>query len=111
MVILYVIRLSLSYEIRCENMEIPNNTALNIVELLQRYLWVLHRQGQALLREVEHVEHNGLGATVLAMVDGAYHLYNSLALVYHFLIAVLVDDGQLALHQYAVVRHRMVVPT
>ncbi len=49
MVIHYVIRLSLSYEIRCENMEIPNNTALNIVELLQRYLWVLHRQRQTLL--------------------------------------------------------------
>ena len=93
MVIHYVIRLSLSYENRCENMEIPNNTALNIVELLQRYLWVLHRQRQALLREVEHVEHNGLGATVLAVVDGAYHLHDGFALMHHFLIAVLVNDG------------------
>ncbi len=50
MVIHCVIRLSLSHEIRCEDMEIPNNTALNIVELVQWHLGMLHRQRQALLR-------------------------------------------------------------
>ena len=111
MIIHCVIGLSLLHEIRCEDMEIPNNTALNIVELVQWHLGMLHRQGQALLREVEHIEDNGLGASVFAVVNGAYHLDDGLALMHYFLIAILVDDGQLALHQYAVVHHRMVVPT
>ncbi len=110
MVIHCVIRLSLSHEIRCEDMEIPNNTALNIVELVQWHLGMLHRQGQAFLREVEHVEDNGLVASVLAMVDGAYHLHDGLALMHYLLITVLVDDGQFALHQHAVVHHGMVMP-
>ena len=53
MVIHYVIRLSLLHEIRRENMEIPNNTAQNAVELVHRHLRVLHQQGQTRLREIE----------------------------------------------------------
>ena len=44
------------------------------------------------------------------MVDGVHHLHDHLALVYRILPAVLSDDGQLALHQYAVVHHGVVVP-
>ena len=54
---------------------------------------MLHRQRQALLREVEHVEDDRLGASVFTMMDGAYHLHNGLALMHHFLIAVLVDSS------------------
>ena len=71
---------------------------------------MLHGEGQVLLREVEHVEDDGLRAAVLAVVDGVHHLDDGLALMHHLLLAVLADDGQLALHQYAVVHHGMVVP-
>ena len=63
---------------------------------------MLHGQGQTLLREVEHVEDDGLRAAVLAVVDGVHHLHDHLALVYRILPAVLSDDGQLALHQQAI---------
>ena len=56
---------------------------------------MLYGQGQIFLREVEHVEDTVLLATVLAMVDGAYHLYDSLALMHHLRLAILSDDGQL----------------
>ena len=71
---------------------------------------MLYGQGQIFLREVEHVEDTVLLATVLAMVDGAYHLYDSLALMHHLRLAILSDDGQLALHQYAIVHGYVVVP-
>ena len=57
-----------------------------------------------------HVKDDGLGASVLAMVDGVDHLYDGLTLMYYFLLAVKTDDGQFALHEYAVVHHRMMVP-
>ena len=71
---------------------------------------MLYRQGQTWLRKVEHVENDGLAAPVLAVMDGVHHLHNDLALMNHLLIAVLVNDSQFALHQYAVVHHRVVVP-
>ena len=106
MVIHYVI----SYEIRCEDMEIPNNTALNIVELVQWHLGMLHRQWKSFLREIEHVEDNGLRATVLAVVDSIHHLHDDFALIYSLFLAVEADNGQLALYQYAVVHHGVVMP-
>ena len=71
---------------------------------------MLHGQRQVLLREVEHVEDAVLRAAVLTVVDGTHHLHDGFALVHHLLLAVLPDDGQLALHQYAVVHHGVVVP-
>ena len=71
---------------------------------------MLDCQRQTFLRKVEHVEDDGLRATVLAVVDGVHHLDHGLALVNGLLLAVLSDDGQLALYQYAVVHHGMVVP-
>ncbi len=59
-----------------------------------------HGQGLSFLREVEHVEDNGLLAAVLAVVDGADHLDDGFALVDDFLGTVDSDDGQLALHQH-----------
>ena len=57
---------------------------------------MLHGQRQVLLREVEHIENDGLRASVLAVVDGVHHLDDGLALMHSFLFAVLSDDGQLA---------------
>ncbi len=78
--------------------------------LFQRNLGVLDSQWQAFLRKVEHVEYDWLGASVLAVVDGVHHLYNSLAFMHGFLLAILSDDGQLALYQHAVVHDGVVVP-
>ena len=44
---------------------------------------VLYGEGQVLLGKIEHVEDDGLGATVFAVVDGANHLDDGLALMYH----------------------------
>ena len=63
---------------------------------------MLHGQGQTLLREIEHVEDDGLRAAVLAVVDGVHHLDDGLALMHYFFLAVLPDDGQFALHQQAI---------
>ena len=71
---------------------------------------MLHGQGQVFLREVEHIEDDGFRASVLAVVDGIDHLYDSLTLVDYFLLAILSDDGQLALHQYTVVHDGVVMP-
>ena len=71
---------------------------------------MLYGQRQIFLREVEHVEDTVLLAAVLAVVDGTYHLYDGLALMHHLRLAILSDDGQLALHQYAVVHGYVVVP-
>ena len=38
------------------------------------------------------------------------HLHDSLAFMHDFLVALLVDDGQLALHEYAEIHRRVVVP-
>ena len=75
-----------------------------------QYVGVLHGQWQTFLREVEHVEDDRLGASVLTMVDGIHHFHDSLAFMHHFVFAVLADDGQFALHQYAMIHHGMVVP-
>ena len=47
--------------------------------------------------EVEHVEDDGLGASVLASMDRADDLYQRFALMERALIAVLADDGQVSL--------------
>ena len=60
---------------------------------------MLNGQGQVLLREVEHVEDDGLRASVFAVVDGVHHLDDGLALMHGLLLAVLADDGQFALPQ------------
>ena len=49
--------------------------------LLLRYLRMLHGEGQVLLREIEHVEDAVLRAAVLAVVYGADHLDDGLALM------------------------------
>ncbi len=74
------------------------------------HLRIRHRQRQSFLREVEHVEDGGLGASVLAVVDGADHLDDGLARTDDLFRPVLGDDGEFALHQHAVVHHGMVVP-
>ena len=71
---------------------------------------MLHGEGQVLLREVEHVKDAVLRATVLAVVDGAYHLYDGLTLVYHLRLTIQTDDGQFTLHQYTVVHSHVMVP-
>ena len=63
----------------------------------------------AFLREIEHIEDNWLVASVFAMMDSVYHLYDYLTFMYHFLLAIHTYDGQLALHQNTVVHHRVVV--
>ena len=78
--------------------------------LLQWNLWVLHSQLFAFLREIEHVEDDVLITAVLTVVDGTYHLYDGLSLMYYLGLAVLSDDGQFTLHQYAIVHYGMVVP-
>ena len=42
---------------------------------------MLHGEGHVLLREVEHVEDDGLRAAVLAVVDGVHHLDDGFTLV------------------------------
>ena len=81
-----------------------SNRRLNIVISL-----LLHGQRQVLLREVEHVEDDGFGAAVLAMVNVAYHLDNGSALMHHLLQTVLADDGQISLHQDTEVHHGMIM--
>ena len=71
---------------------------------------MLHGQRQTLLREIEHIEDDGLRASVLTVVDGVHHLHDGFALMHGLLFAVLPDDGQLALHLDSVVHHGMVVP-
>ena len=60
---------------------------------LLRDFGMLHGERQVFLREVEHVENDGLRAAVLAVVDGVYHLDDGLTLMHRFLLAVLTDDG------------------
>ena len=59
---------------------------------------MLNGERQVFLRKVEHVEDDRLCASVLAVVDGVYHLNDGLALMHGLLLAVLADDGQLALY-------------
>ena len=79
--------------------------------LLYRNLWILHRQRQTLLREVEHIEDYWLRATILAAVNGINHLDNDFTLVYHSYLAVQSYDGQLALYQHSVIHRNVVMPT
>ena len=62
------------------------------------------------LGEVEHVEDDILRAAVLAVVDAVHHLYDGLALMHHLCLTIQADDAQLALHQYPIVHHGIVVP-
>ena len=59
---------------------------------------MLNSQLFPFLGEIEHVEDDVLVTAVLAMVDGTYHLYDGLTLVYYLRLTVLSDDGQFALH-------------
>ena len=45
------------------------------------------------------------------MVDGVHHLYDCFALMNGFLLAILSDDSQFALHQDTVVHYGVVVPS
>lgn len=60
--------------------------------------------------EVEHVEDDGFGTSVLAAVDRADDFDQGFAFVEGFLGAILADDGQVALLHDAVVDDRVVVP-
>ena len=57
-----------------------------------------HRQGDAFLREVEHIKYGGLGASVLAVVHRTHHLNNGLALMHYLCRSILGYYGKLALH-------------
>ena len=71
---------------------------------------MLHRQRQSFVREVEHIKYDGLSAAVFTVVDGANHFDDGFAFVHGLLLAVEADDGEIALHQYAVVHHWMMMP-
>jgi len=71
---------------------------------------MLNGQQGVFLREVEHVEDYVLVTIVLAVVDGVHHFYNGLAFMNNLCLAVKSDDGQFALHQYAVIHSGVVVP-
>ena len=60
--------------------------------------------------EVEHIEDDGFGTTVLAAMDRADYLDQGFALMEGTFVAILADDGQFALLYDAVVDSRMVVP-
>lgn len=60
--------------------------------------------------EIEHVEDDGFGASVLAAMDGSDDFYQRFAFMKCLLSAVLTDDGQFALLNNAVVDYRMVMP-
>ena len=64
----------------------------------------------ALLREVEHVEHDGLVARVHATVDGADHLDNRIARADDLPLAVESDNRQFALLQDSEVDDGVMVP-
>lgn len=83
---------------------------LQILLSLLFHLRMRHRQWQARLREIEHVENGRLGATVLTVVNSPDHLDHGLARMDDLLCPVLGDDGQFTFHQHAVVHHRMVMP-
>ena len=61
------------------------------------------------LGKVEHIKNHGYIASVLAVMDGAYHLHDRLTFVYGFLFPVEGDNGELALLHHAVVHHIMMV--
>ena len=72
---------------------------------------MLHCKGQVFLREVEHIEDDGLGATILTMMNGANHLDDSLTLMNNLRLAILADDCQFSLNQNTIVHGHMVVPS
>ena len=79
--------------------------------LFQRDLRMLYGEREVFLREIEHIEDGILLAEVLTMMDGAYHLDNSLAFMHHLLLAIQSDDGEFALYEHTVVHHGMMMPT
>jgi hypothetical protein len=54
---------------------------------------MLDSQRQILLREIEHIENDGLVSAVLAMVDGIHHLNYGLALMDDLLLTILTNNG------------------
>ena len=60
--------------------------------------------------EVEHVENNGFGTTVLATMDRVDDFDQRLAFMESTLITVLADDGQVALLDDTVVDGCVVMP-
>ena len=71
---------------------------------------MLDGEGGALLREIEHVEDDGLVARVHAAVDGTDHLDDCIASADNLPFAIKPDNRQFALLQDAVVDDGMMVP-
>jgi len=71
---------------------------------------MLDGEGGSLLREVEHVEDDGLVACIHAAVDGTDHLDNRVARAYYLSLAIESDNRQFALLQDAVVDDGVMVP-
>ena len=81
-----------------------------ICRLFQRDFGVLDGERNAGLGAVEYVEDDGLGAAVLAVVNGVDHLHDRFAGVDDLFRAIEGDDGQFALLEDAVVHYGVVVP-
>ena len=79
--------------------------------LFQRDLRMLYGEREVLLGEIEHIEDGILLAEVLTMMDGAYHLNDSLTFMHYLCLSIESDDGQFALYEHTVVHHRMMMPT
>ena len=75
------------------------------------YLRMLNSDGLSRCGDVEHVEDDGLVASVLATVDSADNLYDGLTFTEGVFGSVLADNGQFALLHNAVVDDIVVVPT
>ena len=61
-------------------------------------------------REVEHIENDGFGTSVLASMDSADHFDYSIAFVESFLCSILANDGQFALLNDTVIDYCMMMP-
>ena len=71
---------------------------------------MLDGEGDSLLREIEHVEDDGLVARVHAAVDGTDHLDNGIARSDNLPLAIKADNCQFALLQDSEVDDGMMVP-
>ena len=84
-------------------MEYLNSNCEKRQTLLQRNVGVLYRQWQIALREIEHIKHNRLCSTTLAMVYCINHLHHYIACVQNGGLAVLANDFEFALHKHTVI--------
>ena len=71
---------------------------------------MLYGEWGSLLREVEHVEYDGLVASVHAAVNGADHLDDCIACTYYLPLAVKPHNCQFSLLQNAEVDDGMMMP-